>query len=150
MLSETTYELLAAHPFLRGLSARQVDKLSIWGHTTHFHSGTRILAEGGRADRFWLIDDGEVTLTAAVPGRGDVELEVLGPGDVLGWSWLFPPYRWQYTATARGAVHAVVLDGPGVRELCENDQPLGYLLMHRFLNVVIDRLQRTRLELATA
>jgi CRP/FNR family cyclic AMP-dependent transcriptional regulator len=147
MLSETTYDLLTAHPFLTGLTPKQLDRLSIWGHTTILHGGTQLFAEGGRADRFWLVGEGHVSLSTAVPGRGDIVVETLGPGSVLGWSWLSPPYRWHYSAAVLDLVHAVVLDGPGVRDLCENDPVLGYELMRRFTQVVIDRLQQTRARL---
>jgi len=147
---EMTYQLLHSHPFLAGLSDQQLDRLSMWGHTTIFHSGSRLFTEGGRADRFWLVDDGHVQLSTTVPGRGDVVVETLGPGAVIGWSWLFPPYRWQFTGTAQDLVHAVALDGPGVRELCANDPALGYELMRRFTGVIAERLQHTRARLLAA
>lgn len=147
---EMTYELLHTHPFLNGLTEQQLDRLSVWGHTTIFHGGSKLFPEGGRADRFWLIHDGHVQLTTEVPGRGEVVVETLGPGSVLGWSWLFPPYRWHFSATAVDLVHAVALDGPGVRQLCENDPVLGYELMRRFMSVIVDRLQRTRTRLLAA
>ncbi|MCP2329364.1 CRP-like cAMP-binding protein [Hamadaea flava] len=144
---ETTYLTLRSHPFLTGLSDRQLDRLSMWGYTTMFHRDSRLFAEGGRADRFWLVDDGHVRLSTNVPGRGEVVVETLGPGSVIGWSWLFPPYRWQFTGTAEDVVHAVALDGPGVRELCAADPALGYELMRRFTGVIAERLSHTRARL---
>jgi CRP/FNR family transcriptional regulator, cyclic AMP receptor protein len=149
---EMTYHLLRTHPFLAGLSDRQLDRLTMWGYTNVFHVGNRLFTEGGRADRFWLVDDGHVRLSTDVPGRGEVVVEILGPGSVIGWSWLFPPYRWQFTGTAEDMVHAVALDGPGVRELCSDDPALGYELMRRFTGVIAERLTNTRarlLDLAT-
>ncbi|MEV0267797.1 cyclic nucleotide-binding domain-containing protein [Hamadaea sp. NPDC050747] len=147
---ETTYQTLRSHPFLAGLSDRQLDRLSMWGYTTIFHRDSRLFAEGGRADRFWLVDDGHVRLSTTVPGRGEVVVETLGPGTVIGWSWLFPPYRWQFTGTAEDMVHAVALDGPGVRELCAADPALGYELMRRFTAVIAERLLYTRARLLAA
>ena len=144
---ETTYDLLSRQSFLHGLSPAHLDKLSYWARTSTFHAGTRLFEEGRRADRFWLIREGHVTLDTQVPGRGAVIVETLGPQSVLGWSWLFPPYRWHFSASAVETTLAVELDGPGVRMLCENDQALGFELMRRFLTVVVDRMQASRVRL---
>jgi CRP-like cAMP-binding protein len=144
---DPTYELLSAQPFLSGLTPGQLDRLSYWARKTTFHAGTRLFEEGGRADRFWLLREGHVALGTAVPGRGTVIVETLGPQAVLGWSWLFPPYRWHFSAAAIETTLAVELDGSGLRELCERDHDLGYELMRRFLGVVVDRMQTTRVRL---
>lgn len=143
----TTYDLLAAHPFLSGLPRDQLTRLSAWGHRSVFHAGARVFAEGGRATRFWLIREGHVRLDTHLPGRGDVVVETLGPGEVLGWSWLFAPYRWHFGATAVEDTLTVEMDGAGVRRLCDEDPALGYQLATRFMAVVVDRLQATRMRL---
>jgi CRP/FNR family transcriptional regulator, cyclic AMP receptor protein len=143
----TAQDLLAAHPFLVGMTPDEFDRLAAFAHRSQFHAGTRIFSEGGKADRFWLIRDGRVTLDAQVPGRGEVVIESLGPGTVLGWSWLFPPYRWHLGATAVEPTLTVELDGAGVRRLSEDDPVLGYELVRRFIQVVVDRLQATRVRL---
>jgi len=80
-------------------------------------------------------------------GRGDVVIEQLGPGTVLGWSWMLPPYRWHFTAIATEQVLAIELDGRGVRRLCDEDPALGYELTRRFAAVLLDRLQAARMRL---
>ncbi len=147
MDKDTSFELLADQPFLDGLSRAQLDKLSLWSKRKVFHAGVRLFEESGRADRFWLIRDGHVTLQTHVPGRGDVIVETLGPGAVLGWSWMFAPYRWHFSASAVETTLAIEFDGPGVRDMCEQNHELGYQLMSRFLTVVVDRMQATRLRL---
>jgi CRP-like cAMP-binding protein len=144
---DTAYDLLSTQPFLAGLTATQLDKLSFWSKRTVFHAGARLFEEGRRADRFWLLREGHVTLDTHVPGRGDVVVETLGPGAVLGWSWLFAPYRWHFSARAVETTLAIELDAPGVRELCGRDPELGYQLASRFMAVVVERLQSTRLRL---
>ena len=144
---ETVADMLASQPFLAGLSSERMHKLAPWSRTVTFPTGARIFDEGRRAERFWLIRQGRVSLETQVPGRGAVVVESLGRGAVLGWSWLFPPYRWHFSATAVETTLAVELDGPGVRDLCERDHDLGYELMSRFVNVVVDRMQTTRLRL---
>ena len=144
---ETARDLLAAQPFLAGLTGRQLDKLSYWSRRQVFRAGARVFEEGGRADRFWLLKDGRVALDTEVPGRGGVVVESLGPGAVLGWSWLFPPYRWHFGARAIGTLQATAFDAEQLRVLADQDPRLGYLLTRQLLSVVLDRLQSTRARL---
>lgn len=144
---QTAQEMLAAHPFLAGLAVPGLTRLSFWSRRQTFHAGARLFEEGTRADRFWLINEGHVALDLHVPVRGRSIVETLGPGEVLGWSWLFPPYRWHFGATAVETTLAIALDGPGVRGLCEEDPALGYALLNRFVPVIVERLQATRLRL---
>jgi CRP/FNR family transcriptional regulator, cyclic AMP receptor protein len=144
---ESAYNLLSTQPYLAGLTPTQLDRLSFWSKKSMFHAGARLFEEGGRADRFWIIREGHVTLDTHLPGRGEVVVETLGPGAVLGWSWLFAPYRWHFGASAVETTLAIELDGPGVRSLCEHDPALGYELVRRFMAVVVERLQATRLRL---
>jgi CRP/FNR family cyclic AMP-dependent transcriptional regulator len=145
----TTFDLMIAHPFLAGLPARDVERLARYAYRAPFRAGTRIFEEHGRAVHFWLIREGHVDLDTVVPGGGTVVVETLGPGAVLGWSWLFSPYRWHFGAVAAEPVLALVLDGPGVRGLCDADPALGHELTRRFTAVVVDRLQATRARLLT-
>lgn len=143
----TAFDLLSSHPFLSGLSEHRLERLAHWSRRSLFHGGSRVFREGDRADAFWLIRDGEVQLDTEVPGRGTVIVESLGPGTVLGWSWLFPPYRWHFGAVAVVTTLTVALDATGVRRLCEEDPQLGYDLTSRFIQVVVERLQATRARL---
>ncbi|NJC72457.1 cyclic nucleotide-binding domain-containing protein [Planosporangium thailandense] len=146
-MTATSYDLLAASAFLTGLSEGHLRQLSYTASRCVFRAGSRVFAEGGHADRFWLINAGRIDLDTHVPGRGDVVVETLGPGAVLGWSWLFPPYRWHFGAFAPQTTFAVSLDASGVRRLCERDPALGYQLTSRFVQVVVERLQATRMRL---
>jgi CRP-like cAMP-binding protein len=143
----TALELIAGHPFLEGLAPSQTARLSTWASQAHFRASTRIFSEGGRADRFWLLISGHVQLDSAAPGGRRMVVESLGPGAVLGWSWLFPPHEWHFGAVAVAPTQTVEFDGPGVRRLCDADPELGYVLTRRFCHVVIDRLQATRVRL---
>ena len=145
----TTYDLMAAHPFLTGLPLRHIERLSRYASRAPFHANTRIFQEHGTARGWWLIRDGFVNLDLRVPGRGDVIVETLGPGAVLGWSWLFPPYRWAFGAVAASPVEAFEFDGRMVRACCESDPALGYELTRRLARVVAKRLQATRVRLIT-
>jgi CRP-like cAMP-binding protein len=140
-------DLLGTHPFVKDLTSAEVDALA--EHTTQvlFPANTRIFNEGGEAVHFWLIQEGDVRLDTVIPGQGQVIVETLGPGAVLGWSWLCQPRRWHFGAQTMTATAALQLDGPGVGELCQRDPVLGYKLMSAFLPVLVDRLQHTRIRL---
>ncbi len=147
----TASDLLAAHPFLAGMREDHLVRISYWSRRTVFHPGTRVFNEGSRADRFWLIREGEVRLDTRLPDDdGEVVVETLGAGTVLGWSWMFPPYRWRFGASALSSVLAMEFDAAGIRRLCDSEPTLGYDLTRRFTAVVINRLQATRMRLLDA
>src|SRR5256885_7861678 len=137
---ETVRDMLSTQPFLAGLSREQRDKLLPWARKATFPTGARIFEEGRRADRFWIVREGRVSLETQVPGRGAVVVESLGRGAVLGWSWLFPPYRWHFSASAAEVTTAIEFDGAGVREVCQRDPAFGMDPALPFTEVVGDRL----------
>jgi CRP-like cAMP-binding protein len=140
-------DLVAGHPFLDGIEPSALARLTEHARRVEFPAGTRLFTEGGSARSFWLLVDGHIALDTQVPGRGTVVVESLGPGAVVGWSWLFPPHEWHFGATAVQATSAVEFDGREVRRLCDTDLALGYELVRRFMRVVVDRLQCTRVRL---
>jgi CRP/FNR family transcriptional regulator, cyclic AMP receptor protein len=89
----TLKEIVTKHPFWRGLNPADLHLLEECANLEHFEAGQLIFQEGQEADRFYLIQTGQVRLDAFVPGRGTVTVQTLTDGDPLGWSWLFPPYR---------------------------------------------------------
>jgi len=138
---------LAGHQFTRGMPADYVAALSGAAKHINVPARYRLFDEGGTADRFWLIQAGQVALDMSVPGRGLVVIETLGMGDVIGWSWLYPPYQWRLGAVALRPTQAFEVDGPAVRQMCAADAGFGYELTRRFLAVVVHRLQATRTRL---
>jgi CRP/FNR family transcriptional regulator, cyclic AMP receptor protein len=139
--------MLAEHPFLCGLNAHQRRVLGNCAMVSHFEPGDLIFRQGDPANRFYLIHRGKVALESHLRGGGTVLIENLGGGDVLGWSWLFPPYYWQFDARAIEPTVAVFFYGTPLREECEADHDLGYELVKRMSEVVIRRLQVTRRQL---
>jgi CRP-like cAMP-binding protein len=137
-------DVLAAQPLLAGLTEHQLEQLALLSSRSMFHAGNRIFAQGTPAEQFWLITDGRVQLDSEVPGYDDIVLEDLGPGAVLGWSWLFAPYRWHFGAVAVATTHTLTFNGALVRALCQRDPGLGYELSTRFLQVMGQRLQSAR------
>jgi CRP-like cAMP-binding protein len=149
-MSDVTAESLATHWFLHGLPSDQLAQLAKSASVVSFQSGCRLFEDGGNATRFWLIRSGRVALDLDVPGDGRTVIEVLGMRDVLGLSWLLPPFRWAFGAVAVGPVEAFEFDAPSVLASCASNPELGYELMRRFIGVSAHRLQATRLKLIRA
>jgi CRP/FNR family cyclic AMP-dependent transcriptional regulator len=139
--------ILAAHPLLEGLSPHQRRILTDCAMLTSFAPGELIFREGDPANRFYLIHKGEVALESYVREQGPVLIQNIGAGDVLGWSWLFPPYYWHFDARAIEETEAVFFYGTPLREECEADHDFGYELLKRMTEVIINRLQSTRRQL---
>jgi len=135
---------LAGHQFTRGMADDDIAALAGVASHVRLPARHKLFEEGGTADRFWLIQAGRVALDMQVPGRGRVVIEALGMGDVIGWSWLYPPYQWRLGAVAMQPTQAFEIDGAKVREMCADDPSFGYELTRRFLAIVVHRLQATR------
>ena len=146
-MSNDLTDRVSALPFFAGLAPRLLRDLCADGRSVTHALGGRLFAEGDEADRFWLIESGIVALDLRVPGRGDHVIETLAAGTVAGWSWLYPPYRWNFGATARSPVQAVVFDAVAVRGRCDADPAFGYAMLRLFTPVIIERLHATRLRL---
>jgi CRP/FNR family cyclic AMP-dependent transcriptional regulator len=142
--------VLGAQLFLRGLPPGELAALAELCQHVVVPSGQRLFEEGSAASRFWLIDAGQVALDAFVPGQGRVTIERLGRGDVLGLSWMLPPYQWRFGAVATQQMQAFEFDAPGVRAACDADPALGFELSQRFSAIAAHRLQATRLRLVEA
>ena len=112
-----------------------------------FAANELILREGDPANRFYLLQKGAVALESQLLGSSKALIQTLGAGDILGWSWLFPPYFWHFDARALEPTEAVFIYGTPLREQCESDHELGYELMKRLAQVLLERLQSTRLKL---
>jgi CRP-like cAMP-binding protein len=134
------------HPFLNDLSAAQLEVLAASASPVHFPAGTRIFQEGSAADHFYLILRGKVALQTHAAGR-PFTVQTIGAEKVLGWSWLFPPYVWHFDAVAEEHTDAIALSSERLRAECEADPAFGYPLMKRFAELLIHRLQATRLKL---
>jgi CRP/FNR family cyclic AMP-dependent transcriptional regulator len=136
---------IQSHPFLRGATHEFIQKLVIFDEQVTFSPGELILRERGYADRFYLLQSGTVELQAGgTPGQPPAEICELGPGDALGWSWLYPPYLWHFSARAKTECKAFVFPAPALLIHAEENPAFGYELMKRLSVQVIQRLQKTR------
>jgi CRP-like cAMP-binding protein len=140
-------ELIAESPVFAGLAPAHLRLIAGCARNEHADAGTLLFREGGAADRFFLIRGGAVALEIAAPAGAPVVIETLHEGDVAGWSWLFPPYRWHFDGRATMPTGVIAFDGACLRGKCDADHELGYQLMRRFAATVVERLQATRLQL---
>ena len=147
MRIDTLEVLLREHPFFRGLDEPDIEFIAGCGHNVVFESGAYLFREGDEADQVFIVRRGRVALEINAPGRGAVVLDSSEAGEVIGFSWLFPPYRWQFDGRALEPVRAVALDGLCLRGKCEEDPKLGYELMKRFASILLRRMQSARLRL---
>ena len=140
---------LAEHPFARGLDEPTLALLARGGALLRFPLGSHVFRQGGAAHHFHLLLEGDLDLEVAGGAAAPLVLESLHAGDALGWSWLFPPYRWAFDAHCRTEVRAVVLDAAHLRTVIDGDAELGRELTRRVAELVIDRLRHARLQLVS-
>lgn len=144
---EPLEQILAESPFLQGLETHHLELITGCASNVRFDGGQYLFHEGEEAEKFFLIRHGRIALEVFTPDRGPITIQTLEPGDILGWSWLVPPYQWRFDAKAIELVRAIALDGKCLRTKCETDHDLGYDLLKRFAHVIEQRLEATRLQL---
>jgi len=138
--------LLKAHPLARELTDAQLGPLVACARLVRFPEGHVIFREGGEATALYLITSGRVALAQHVPGKGDVQLENLAGGDILGLSWLFAGGRWLLDARAVAPTEALVLDAACVHACMAADPSLGLAVAKHVIHQLYQRLERVRLQ----
>jgi CRP/FNR family transcriptional regulator, cyclic AMP receptor protein len=140
-------ELLSTHPFFEGLPEADLQVIAGCASNMHFDAGQYLFKEGDPANRFFAIREGSVAIEIFVPERGAVPVQTVGEGEIVGWSWLFPPYVWRFDARAVTGVRTTSFDGACLRKKAESDPRLGYELMKRLARIMSLRLDATRHQL---
>ena len=138
--------LLMNFSLFRDLDQDYMKLLSECASNVRFVAGEMIFRQGGSADQCYLIRHGRVSVEICSP-KGPVIIQTLGEGEVLGWSWLFPPYKWHFDARALELTRAIALDGVCLRGKCDQDPKLGYELMKRFSAIMHERMHAARLQI---
>jgi CRP/FNR family transcriptional regulator, cyclic AMP receptor protein len=146
-MTETLKGILAEHTFFKGLEERYLDLLVGCASNVRVDVGEFFFRQGEEANHFYLLRHGLVSVEMFSTGRGPITVQTLGEGDVLGWSWLIPPYRWMFDARATQLTRAIALDGKCLRDKFDKDHDLGYELLNRFVPVIEQRLNAARLQL---
>ncbi|MGE5698094.1 MAG: cyclic nucleotide-binding domain-containing protein [Candidatus Sericytochromatia bacterium] len=139
--------VLAKHPFFSGLDERYLQLVVGCAANVRFNAGEFIFRQGRQANDFYLIRSGKVALEIPVPGRGNLTVQTVGEGEILGWSWLIPPYSWRFDARAAETTRAIGFDGKCLRGKCETDHEMGYELLKRVIGTLGERLDATRYQL---
>jgi CRP-like cAMP-binding protein len=139
--------IISKHQFFKELHSRYLDVIVGCASNVVFQPSDMIFREGGEANRFYLIREGLVSLDVFIPGRGPVSVQTIAEGEVLGWSWLFAPYRWHFDARSIGLTRAISFETTCLRAKSDADHELGYELMKRFARIMMQRLQATRLQM---
>jgi CRP/FNR family cyclic AMP-dependent transcriptional regulator len=141
----TIAEYLPEHPFFVGLPPEDMDLLVGCAQNVHFREGDTLFRAGTPSETFYVVRHGRVALEVHDPRRGTMVVATVDDGEVVGWSWLVPPYRWIFDGRALSSVSAVALDGACLRGKCDQDPALGYALMQRVAHVMYERLQDARM-----
>lgn len=147
MEKEDLSEIMRQHPFLAGLSFEHMQTLIGCASNARFADGDTIIHEGQVANKFYLMRTGRVALQMDVPGKTALRIQTVGPGEILGWSWLISPFRWHFSGIVVLETRAIALDGECLRNKCEKDPTFGYEMLKRLSQVMERRLDATRLQL---
>lgn len=145
---KTMIDIVRDHPFVAGLEEEIIALIAGCAKNAVFKTGDYILHEGEAADQFYLIRDGTVALEMFAPGRGAITFLTLKDGDILGASWLVPPYRWNHDARAIETTRMVAFDCTCLRDKCEADHHVGYEMMKRFIPPLVERMKIARVQSA--
>ena len=129
------------------LSTEQRERLLQHARPVDFPAETRLFEEGGYADRFWIVRTGTVTLDVHVPGKRPAVVDSVNAGELLGWSWLFEPYRWHFGAETMTRVRADEFDAAAVRMTMDADPSFGFALDHFVGQMLAHRLFSARVRL---
>jgi CRP/FNR family transcriptional regulator, cyclic AMP receptor protein len=144
---QTIEQLIAEAPSFEGMSPEHLELIAGCAQNKTFTDGDYLMRAGDSADAFYVLRLGRVALEIFVPQRGAVTIETIDDGGLVGWSWLVPPFRTELDARALGTVHTVSFDAACLRGKSDTDPVLGYQLMRRFIPVIVERLQATRVRL---
>jgi CRP-like cAMP-binding protein len=141
---ETLESLISQHPFFTGMNSKQMKILAACALRKEYAPNQYVFREDGMANRFYLLQEGKVALESLGENQNVITIQTIGAGGVLGWSWLFPPYRWHFDARALEPTRAILFYATRLRTLCEKNQKLGYELLKRMSATMHERLQATR------
>lgn len=144
---ESLERILTEHPFIKDLEPEHIKLIVGCASNVVFKEGEFLFREGEEANAFYIIRHGKVIIETYRPEKGPIAIQTRGEGDVTGWSWLVPPYRWHFDARAYELTRAIALDGKCLRNKCEEDHDLGYAIMKKFALIMSERLDATRVQL---
>lgn len=137
-------EFIAGHEFFAGLSDDFVQLLAEFAVEKQVKKGEVLFQAGKPADKFYLLRSGQVSVQVPALVGPPLELQLLGENQLLGWSWLIPPYHWNFLARATEDTDLLEFDGQAILKRCEEDPKFGYELLKRFTAMMSERLAAAR------
>ena len=146
-MMESLEPYLREHPFCKGMKPEHVALMVGCASNVRFNEGEYLDREGDRADKFWILRHGRVAIEIFNPASGPICIQTVGEGEVVGWSWLFPPYIGHFDSRALEVTRAIALDGVCLRNKCEQDHELALDLYKRFVSVMEQRIEASRMQL---
>jgi CRP/FNR family transcriptional regulator, cyclic AMP receptor protein len=144
---ENLERIIEECPFFADLNPTFMSLVVGCASNVRFDAGSYIFKEGAPADTFYLLREGKVALEIFPPHRKPIVIETLEKGEIVGWSWLLPPFTWKFHAHAIHSVRAIALDGKCLRTKCEENHDLGYEILKRFVRIIEQRLEAARFQL---
>ncbi len=139
--------MFAEYEFFNNFSEQHLMKLAAGTKPFKLKAGEYLAREGAPKSGLYLLQSGHISLDMQAPNKGSVHVQTVGPGNLVGWSWLVPPHRWQFDCQAVDEVQGLGFDGGWLRELCEQDHELGYHLLKQMITVMYNRAAATRTQL---
>jgi CRP-like cAMP-binding protein len=146
-MNDDIKELIASHRFFTHLKPEYIEAMAECASLKTYKTGDALGREGATSEFFFALLEGRVAIESYQPGHDPVTLQTIHGGEIVGWSWLFPPYEWVFDAKAISDVRSIAFDTSSLREICEKNPALGFELMKRFAQVMTMRLKATRLQL---
>jgi len=144
---EKLESILAEYPFFREMKLGHLRAIVEGASNVRFDPEAYIFHEGEELDKFYFITRGRVALELHGAQRGAIQIQTIDEGELLGWSWLTPPYKTRFSARATELTRAIAFDGSRIRAKCERDHELGYELLRQVTQTIGQRLDATRLQL---
>ena len=144
---QTLETIIRKHKFFKGLTVKHLKFIAGCAKNERFVAGNTIFVEGDKANMFYLIQKGEVALELTMPNQPTSRVQTVNAGEILGWSWVSPPYQWHFNAKAIQDVKAIAIDARCLHAKMEKDHDLGYELLKRFSKLFVERLDATQVQL---
>lgn len=140
-------KIIAEQRFFKDMPKEFRATIAGCGTMAVYEPGQFMFKAGDQATHFFLIRDGNVGLELQVPGSEVFRFQTVGEGEIIGWSWIFEPFVYQFDARTLEKTRVVSFDGRCLRGKCDADAELGFYLMKRFSKVMVRRLAATRMQL---
>ncbi len=145
-MMETIEPILSSHPVFKSFDNAEIKLLVGCASNVVYNENQQIFREGDEANTFYVVRQGRVIVEVFSPWQGPICIQTCTEGDVVGWSWLIPPYKWRFDAKATEHTRLIALDGKCLRSKCEHDTSLGFKMMKIFTEIMAERIDSTRLQ----